>query len=226
MIKPYYETENGKLYHGDCLEILPQLTEKIDLVLTDPPYGVGQARGTIGVARAHKITYLTDCDTPDFVKNICIQVINKCLSFSKAIILTPGPKMFTFYPQPDSFGCFYQPASVGLQHWGRADSQPIFYYGRNPRVGKTITATSFVLTERASCDEHPCSKPLQAWVKLLLIGSLDNDLVLDPFLGSGTTAVACEKLGRRWIGIEISEEYCKIAVKRIERERSQMKLCL
>lgn len=51
------------------------------------------------------------------------------------------------------------------------------------------------------------------------------DLVLtDPFFGSGTTGVACERLGRKWIGIEISKEYCDIAVKRIEQERNQLKL--
>ena len=54
--------------------------------------------------------------------------------------------------------------------------------------------------------------------------SKDDNLILDPFLGSGTTAVACEKMGRRWIGIEISEEYCKIAKERIEQERKQLKL--
>jgi DNA modification methylase len=48
--------------------------------------------------------------------------------------------------------------------------------------------------------------------------------VVDPFLGSGTTAIACEQLNRRWIGIEISEKYCEIAAKRIERERQQLKL--
>lgn len=50
------------------------------------------------------------------------------------------------------------------------------------------------------------------------------ETVLDPFLGSGTTAIACERLKRKWIRIEISEEYCKIAVKRIEAERKQLKL--
>ena len=52
----------------------------------------------------------------------------------------------------------------------------------------------------------------------------ENELILDPFLGSGTTAVAAEKLGRRWIGIEISEKYCEIAAKRIKVEADQGKL--
>jgi DNA modification methylase len=56
------------------------------------------------------------------------------------------------------------------------------------------------------------------------LGSLKNHIVLDPFLGSGTTAVACEKLGRKWIGCEISEKYCSIAARRIASEAAQLKL--
>jgi len=72
--------------------------------------------------------------------------------------------------------------------------------------------------------KHPNEKPIPVIHRLLRLGSLDGETVLDPFLGSGTTAVACEQLNRRWIGIEISEKYCEIAAKRIERERQQLKL--
>jgi len=59
---------------------------------------------------------------------------------------------------------------------------------------------------------------------LILVSTDKNDLVLDPFLGSGTTAVACERLNRRWIGIEINKEYCKIAKERIMKESSRLPL--
>lgn len=68
---------------------------------------------------------------------------------------------------------------------------------------------------------HPTQKPVALMVWCL--GFAGGD-VLDPFIGSGTTAVACEQLGRKWVGIEISEKYCEIAAKRIERERQQLKL--
>ncbi|MEI8378272.1 MAG: site-specific DNA-methyltransferase [bacterium] len=71
---------------------------------------------------------------------------------------------------------------------------------------------------------HPTSKPLKAIETILLSISEEKNTVLDLFMGSGTLAVACEKLNRRWIGIEISEEYCKIAKKRIDAEANQMKL--
>jgi len=68
---------------------------------------------------------------------------------------------------------------------------------------------------------HPAQKPLMLMERLVLLSSKENDLVLDPFLGSGTTAIVCEKLKRRYIGIEINKEYCKIARDRINNiERS------
>ena len=70
---------------------------------------------------------------------------------------------------------------------------------------------------------HPTQKPkyLMVWC---LSWSKTNGIVLDPFIGSGTTAVACERLKRRWIGIEIEKKYCEIAAKRIEAERKQLKM--
>ncbi len=65
--------------------------------------------------------------------------------------------------------------------------------------------------------KHPCSKPVDLWQLVMLRGSINNnDLILDPFLGSGTTAVACKQLSRKFIGIEISEKYCAIAKERLQ----------
>ncbi len=67
-------------------------------------------------------------------------------------------------------------------------------------------------------------KPVQLIIQLISKYSKKGQVVLDPFLGSGTTAVACEELNRKWVGIEISEKYCEIAAKRIEAENKQLKL--
>ena len=71
---------------------------------------------------------------------------------------------------------------------------------------------------------HPNQKPAGLFVAILRGYSAKNELTLDPYLGSGTTAIACERLNRRWIGIEISKEYCDIAVDRIKKETAQFKL--
>jgi len=70
---------------------------------------------------------------------------------------------------------------------------------------------------------HPFQKPLALMLWCLSL-CLDAETIIDPFIGSGTTAIACEKLNRRWIGIEISEEYCAIAKRRIIKETKQLKI--
>ena len=71
---------------------------------------------------------------------------------------------------------------------------------------------------------HPTQKPLNLFKSILNDFSKVKDIILDPYLGSGTLAIACEQLNRCWIGIEISKEYCDIAVERIKKETAQYKL--
>jgi len=77
---------------------------------------------------------------------------------------------------------------------------------------------------KAKKNFHPTVKPISLFSYLITLGSREGDIVLDPYLGSGTTKLAAEILGRRWIGFEISSEYCKLAEKRIDIERAQIKL--
>uniref|UniRef100_A0A6M3LE78 Putative methyltransferase n=1 Tax=viral metagenome TaxID=1070528 RepID=A0A6M3LE78_9ZZZZ len=91
---------------------------------------------------------------------------------------------------------------------------PIFYYGKDPRAGKNQMPDGLYLKEAAPRNGHPCAKPTNAWTWLTNKASLPNDLILDPFLGSGTTAYCAKKLNRKCIGIEIEEKYCEIAAKR------------
>jgi len=238
-MKIAYENENVQLWHGDCRE----WSGKADAVLTDPPYGIEGARGTINRAR-NKGGYGEEWqDTPDYVADVCAATVRRLIEACEAVVLTPGIKNMMWYPQPDSFGCFYQPAAVGLQSFGNMDAQPIFYYGRN-LTGKNMgKRCSFTLTEAPEKNGHPCVKPLQAWKVLLcqftnegdtvlcqftnegdtVLCQFTNegDTVLDPFCGSGTTLIAALETGRKAIGIEIDERWVDVAVKRLERWHAQ-----
>ncbi len=72
--------------------------------------------------------------------------------------------------------------------------------------------------EREPCVYHPSQKPLQVISRLISTFTAEGDLVLDPFMGSGTTLVAARNLGRRAIGIEIEERYCEVAVLRLAQQ--------
>ena len=212
----YYRDEWVYIIHGDCREILPSIPDKsIDLVLTDPPYGVGDmVSGTMGKNRLHKTRYLGFQDSIEYVQSVVIPAIELCLVKSQRMIVTPGFKCLKYYPQWDSFGCFYMPSACGMQLWGSGDNQPIVYYGKPYDIGHKIKKCSYVLIEKPSCEAHPCSKPLNIWKRIVSDRADIGHLVLDPFLGSGTTAVASKHLYRYCIGIEIEEKYCEIAAKR------------
>ena len=213
MIKPYFETELGKLYHGDCLKIMPEL-EPVDLVLTDPPY----ANGT---------KYSVYQDDKENLKTIIVGLFPIITSISKVALITCGVGNISLYPEPTWILSWVTMAGTGCGPWGFCCWQPILAYGKDPYLsgGKGRRPDIFNLTRLSKKTKHPCPKPLGIIKQIIQRGSLaENDTILDPFIGSGTTAIACEKLNRRWIGIEISEEYCEIAKQRIINETRQLKL--
>ncbi len=214
----YYQDDYATIYCGFSEEIIPQLNSNIDLVLTDPPYGING--GTGGTSRKRSKGNYSDelfKDTRENIINNVIPIIKMCMDRYNRVIVTPGCKNFCFYPQPDSFGCLYQPAVSGIQGWGFCDAQPVFYYGKSPYAGKACYPCSFTNLEKPMTKKHPCSKPLSIWKKILLCGSNNvNDIILDPFGGAGTTAVASKELGRKSIIIECNEKYCEIAAKILE----------
>lgn len=130
---------------------------------------------------------------------------------------TPGNRNFSLYPQPDSFGCFYQPAAVGLQTFGNLDAQPIFYYGKNATKKNMGVRCSFQMTSQADDVAHPCRKPTKEWQQLILAHTLPGQTVLDPFMGSGTTGEICIKNDRKFIGVELDVAYFQLAKQRIEK---------
>lgn len=214
-VKPYYQDDYATIYHGDCREILPTLP-KVDLVLTDPPYGV--ALGSRENNNREREAYASTDDSPEEI----IKLVRFVLAVSQVkagrVVLTPGVRNMFAYTQPSHIGAFYYPAASGCNVWGFSCWQPIFYYGPDPYAGKGSKPDSFQSTEPSEKNGHPCPKPIGQWSKLLERVSLQSDTILDPFMGSGTTLVAAKQLGRKAIGIEIEEKYCEIAARRLQQE--------
>lgn len=234
-LKPYYQTDLGVLYHGDCLDILP-LLDSVDLLLTDPPY-IGLKGGL-----KHKIN-----------NGVC--KVNEA-SITIGDIWNADNRWFEYAWEKTNFGaivfCSYHNVdiiktdnSIALCTWYKRNTVPSlrnvprhsveFFWAYkktndlNWRRLKTFydipnLVAGCMATERildGSKSAHPCQKPIALFSAILEIG---GHTVLDPFIGTGTTAISCERLNRQWIGIEISERYCEIAAKRIEKERAQLKL--
>ena len=214
---------DATLYLGDCREILP-LLPKVDAVVTDPPYGIGGGRG--GDAR----DFAKGCydgewlDTPDYIRSVCVPALQSAIALADRAAITPGIRCLWDYPPPDDAGCFWTPAAMTHGPWGFTNFQPILYYGKDFRAGKGAWPTGRQLTEAAEKNGHPCPKPLGGWLWLLEKLSEPDHTILDPFMGSGTTGVACAKLGRKFIGIEIEPKYFDIACKRIDEAYRQPRL--
>src|SRR5687767_2243714 len=158
--------EGVTLHLGDCMEIVQTLSA-VDAVVTDPPYGVDGTQNTKTAQRrgGRKNDYESFTDSVDYVRSVAVPVIGQCVSAGWRVILTPGNRCVTLYPVPDSFGAIYQPASVGLEPWGRADAQPILYYGKSPFGGNALPGQrcSHMLTEAPEPNGHPCPKPIKFW---------------------------------------------------------------
>ncbi len=218
---PYYQDDYCTIYHGDCRDVLREVLpvrHPVDLVLTDPPWGLGQTKGTINKAR-NKNGYDADFeDTPEFVRSVVVPVINDCIALACGVVVTPGCRNLHMYPPAQSFGCFFQPSATGMQVWGNGDAQPILYYGKNPTKKNMGKRLSHMMVHSDRLTDHPCPKPLQEWKLVVFNCSLQGQSILDPFMGSGTTLRAAKDLQRKAIGIEIEEKYCEIAANRLAQE--------
>jgi DNA modification methylase len=178
------------------------ITDKFfDVCLTDPPYGVG-------------LEYSGYNDNMENLNKI-IASLEDMKRISHITILTPGVKNMFKWPEPDHAGVYFYPASPCFSNWGTCLYQPIYYYGKDPHQGK-LMPDSFISYEASEKVGHPCPKPIQQWISLMLRTSKPGDLIIDPFCGSGTTALACHKTGRRFICIDREQKYIDIAKRRYE----------
>jgi DNA modification methylase len=211
---------NATLYLGDCQEIIQSISEA-NAVVTDPPYGIEGGKG--GDAKDYgKGAYTSSFnDTPDYITNVCAKVIEWCIQNTEAVAVTPGNRCLQRYPQARDIGAFWQPASATHGPWGMVTLNPILYYGKDWRAGRGALPSGRQVTEASPKVGHPCAKPLLAWTWLVDKVARPGAVVLDPFMGSGTTGVSCAKTGHPFVGIEMELRYFDIACRRVEEAQRQ-----
>ena len=220
-MKPYYEADGITIYHGDCREVMPELS-KVHLILTDPPY-------TFGIASSHqegKAGGWGDLmNSAEFFAGI--------LKRSRTLLCGDGAVwMFGSWR---SFPVLARAAYEArwpiesLLIWDKCWIGPGGMRGLRPsyEVVALFVEGDYAVANRSTSDivrikwssarpnGHPAEKPpdLMAWIIRRTDGA--GLSVLDPFMGSGTTLVAAKNLGRKAIGIEIEERYCEIAAQRL-----------
>jgi len=210
MIKPYYEEENITIYNGDCLEVMKEL-EPVNLCLTDIPFNVNWKYGV----------YNDNLTLEEYAENCLKWFTTISETCKRAVIKIPNKFSYLVLPIFEkALGYLW----TVIQYSPNTTSHGAFnlnlytQYLISKGEGKTPKTDFFINTKNNIETNHPAEMPTMPIKKLLNMFTDENDTILDPFLGSGTTARACKDLGRKCIGIEISKEYCDIAVRRLGQE--------
>lgn len=210
---PYYEDSAVTIYHGDCREILPTLP-KVDLVLTDPPYGIGydatqnqnadSGRMSNGGRwkRYNHTGWDSKCPNSD--------VFSEVLGAGNTVILWGGN--YFLLPSRGKWLIWNKiqrgVMTDGEMAWTNMDGQVCIF---------DMARTDVYINNR-DAKVHPTQKPTALMTWCVSLVKPEPQTILDPFMGSGTTLRAAKDLGRKAIGIELEEEYAEIAANRMAQE--------
>jgi adenine-specific DNA-methyltransferase len=216
-MKPIFEFVN-RIITGDCIEVMQEMPDaSVDCVITDPPYLVNYQSSD---GRSYRNDNPQDAGwlVPAFAHIYRVLRMDRfCVSFYG-------------FPKADVFLAAWRKAGfdpiahiVWVKNYASSEKFVRYYHEQayllaKGRPRKPAVRLPSVLDWHYTGNElHPTQKPLMAMLPLVLAYSAKGDIVLDPFAGSGTTAVAAKQLGRRWIGIEIDPTYAKLADERVRQ---------
>ena len=208
----------NKITCADCMDILKQLPDKcIDLVLTDPPYGKQYARGKNGWGVCENRPDLKDVAWDNTTPSK--ELFGEIIRVSKNQIIFGG-NYFTDKLSVSNCWIVWDKIGNNINKSVFTDLE-LAWTSFNSVCRKFVSVSMGFIKDDKSERIHPTQKPVDLFEKILSNYSNENDLVLDCFSGSGTTAIACHRLKRRFICIERDKEYWKASCKRLEDEQRQ-----
>lgn len=198
------------LYHGDCMELLKATPDKFyDLAIVDPPYGIGNWVQTTGNVRGNAVTW-NDSIPPD-------EYFIELERVSRERIIWGA----------NYYNCFNEKGGA-IVWWKRVPPESnlseceIASYSRLKRV--SFVDLRWQNFGRGESMIHPCQKPIKLYEWLLTNYAKEGDKILDTHLGSGSHAIAANKLGFEFVGIELDADYFEASIKRVEKAHQQQDL--
>lgn len=225
-MKPYYADDSVTIYHGDCREILPELRRgSIDATLTDPPFFMPAVHYQ---SRVEWQRSWSDTSVLAAFWSVILDGVVPLMKRSGHLLTFCNSDSYpVFYPEMYRRFDFlkalvWDKGHVGLGRVWRNQHELIIAARWNDAIfnedGK-LRADVLRYDATPSADrDHPVQKPQHLLAALIEPTTLRDGVVLDPFMGSGTTLEAAKNLGRKAIGIEGEERYCEIAAKRLSQE--------
>ena len=225
--------ENIQLFQGDCLEVLKNIEdESIDCVVTDPPYKIVQG-GCTNKAVRYKGTTYEELKNGTLFKNNIIKfsewmpvIYKKIKDGSHVYIMCNDRNMREVLNVAHECGF----KLLNILTWKKSKHNPNRYYLKNSefivmlRKGKAVNINNMGTFQVLEVDNvksklHPSDKPVALMQILVENSSQINQVILDPFMGAGSTGIACLNTNRNFIGIELDEKYFEIAKNRIENHK-------
>jgi len=201
------------LYLGDCMEVMP-LLDKVDAVVTDPPYGIGAENHAGGSDNGWTQWEKKEWDSKRPDKSI----FDIMLSVSNIQVIWGG-NYFTDYLSPTMQWLVWD---KGQRDFSLADCE--FAWSSQNRASRIFDYARAKALQDGK--QHPTQKPIELMKWCINLLPKNTKTILDPFMGSGTTGVACVKMGRKFIGIELDEGYFDIACQRIRDAYAQPDMLL
>lgn len=221
----------NKIYNHNAIEGLERLYNKygecVDLIVTDPPYKIVQGGCT---NKAVRLSGSVNLDKGEIFKHNDIKFSEWIPLLYK--ILKPDSHCYIMTNDRNMYEMLHEAQKAGFKllnilTWKKTKHAPNRYYLKNSefiiflRKGKAKNINNmgtFQVIEVDNVDkkQHPSEKPVELMKIFIENSSNEGDIVLDPFMGSGTVAVAAKNSGRKYIGFELDKEYCDIANKRLE----------
>jgi len=229
-MKPYYQDDNVTIYNGDCQEVLDSLSS-VDITVTSPPYNTlpqpghkpsGMHKNSAWIAKA--VVGYQDCRPEGAYQEFVNDIVGKCMNLSHGLVWVNHkvryrdgeaihPLRFIHFP------CYAEViwdrgVSMALNCKRYAPSHEGLWAFGVPHYWNDClnTRMSVWRLPPQRSEDHPCPFPLELVSPLIVSSCPVGGIVLDPFMGSGTTLVAAKRLGRKAIGIEREARYCDLAI--------------
>ena len=203
---PYYQDDHCIIYHGDCRDIMPDLS--FDVIVTDPPYGIALQTDYSSLNGSTKEYQAVHGDDEPFDPSFMFAY--PCAMFGPNHYARHMPTHGTWHvwdKRESAASNMFSDLEMWWTSWNSGPSRIYRYQwiaGTHPGVSETVA--------------HPTSKPLAVMRNIVQDKRTPLGIILDPFMGSGTTLRAAKDLGRKAIGIELEEKYCEIAARRLGQE--------
>lgn len=221
--------ERNKIIYGDCMEVMRRMEEKsIDLIITDIPYGEVTKNGIEREKYSGQLRNINK-GAADIVTFELSDFIAECARISKGSIyifcgIEQLSEIYTFFDCQRDFmvrQCGWRktnPSPMNGQHMWESTIENCVFAKRRKTTFKAVCRPAIWDYPVERRKVHPTQKPLELIKKLILASSNEKDLVFDPCIGSGTTAIAAMATGRDYLGCEINRDYFKVASERVGQE--------